>query len=145
MKPFIIQALPGTGKTTLAAKLEADGYSVIDSDIVWYNLSGTEKTFEEVVEFLSNQEVDVIVTNLWLGKENLDVSLTVFPEWNTWLETIIQTRYDLVEMFGFDVLKSWFDDYVIHSITGENVVQLGANQYLSDMYDYIVEAIKIQP
>lgn len=127
---LIVQALPATGKTTLAEKLSEKGFTVIDSDVVWWNLDGTEKGWDDFIAELTTLATSqtVLFTNCWV--EDLVSAqnyIKVFPEWNTWLETLMDNRQDL-QCFGFGELKEWYASYEANP----TAIKLEKGEYLSD-------------
>lgn len=73
--PFIVQALPNTGKTTWMKRLRAAGYSVYDTDDVITADEPEDQRSHAVMSMLSlcfsgaaqGRKV-VVLTNLWIGQ-----------------------------------------------------------------------------
>lgn len=156
-KSLYIQALPGTGKTTILKRLRDLGYTAIDGDDI--NLVFPKSMFpsrgERFAKVMAADNCpDVVLSSYWAPdfKPEMRVfsSLVFGKKVDAWLQETAITRPDLHSLFSPVTLSAWGDSYVslheryLNGVRAEwcgKVVILEANQYVGDFIDEIVELI----
>lgn len=132
---MIVQALPSSGKSTLAAGSER----FFDTDVFVEKL-GYKGRFDELLKdeaatasfFESCREADkngMLLTNLNLAKFRMRVDRRFGYRPDDYVEHIkLAGRTDLLEKFDAETLESWARDYEAL----DNVTWLAVDEYLSD-------------
>lgn len=157
-KSLYIQALPGTGKTTIIHKLLDVGIYAVDGDDISrvYPKTFYPSRGERFAKVMARDDhPDVVLSSYWakdfLPELNVYSSLVFYKESDAWMRDIRVKRPDLVETFDENTLLRWvasydklFSEYLA---TGSKpwfgeIVKLRDGEYLSDHIDTIVKLVK---
>jgi hypothetical protein len=157
-KSVYIQALPGTGKTTIIKKLRDLGYYAVDGDDITrvYPKSEFPSRGERFSIVMSgNNCPDVVLSSYWakdfLPEMNVRSAIVFGKVKDAWLSETLATRPDLHETFDSTTLSAWCDSYLKLNervLRGDkpdwcgDVVILDATQYVSDYLKDIVDVIE---
>lgn len=144
-KRIITQAPPATGKSWAlhALKNKFPDLTILDTDDMWPEGDNGKTGFEAVCEKVRSVDFDLLVTNLWLTQIGLTPDFVVVPDYDTWLETLLDSRQDLVDTFGFKELKSWYNHYTtLEFPDATEIIKLKPGEYLSSALPAICVKIK---
>jgi hypothetical protein len=150
-----VQALPGTGKTSIIERLHNRGIFAVDGDDItrvfpqkFFPHIG--ERFKQVIDGLNCP--DVILSSYWSRDFEpalkFEADLVFFKGYEAWMDDIRASRLDLIERFDEETLMKWVQDYESMYMSpqrflGPEVTRLGHGEYLNHYIDKIEAVTKL--